>query len=120
MLSPGGIEEAITVVAEATPLQSNTGQVAKTIESKQIQDLMLNGRNPINLALLKPGVRGGAGGSLNSFQPDSLSNGGFNINGSRTDENLITIDGAIATRTRSAGAHHRHPQRGHRLRRSRS
>ena len=104
VLSPGGIEEAITVVAEATPLQSNTGTVAKTIESKQIQDLMLNGRNPINLAMLKPGVRGGAGGSLNSFQPDSLSDGGFNINGSRADENLVTIDGAIATRTRSAGS----------------
>jgi hypothetical protein len=104
VLSPGGMEETVTVVAEATPLQTNTGQVAKTIESKQIQDLMLNGRNPINLALLKPGVRGGAGGSLNSFQPDSLSDGGFNINGSRSDENLVTIDGAIATRTRAAGA----------------
>ena len=104
LLSPGGMEEAITVTADATPLQTSTGQVSKTIEAKQIQDLMLNGRNPINLALLKPGVRGGAGGSLNSFQPDSLSNGGFNINGSRTDENLITIDGAIATRTRSSGA----------------
>ncbi|HYU41843.1 MAG TPA: carboxypeptidase regulatory-like domain-containing protein [Vicinamibacteria bacterium] len=104
VLNPGGLEETVTIVAEATPLQSSTGQVAKTIENKQIQDLMLNGRNPINLALLKPGVRGGAGGSLNSFQPDSLSNGGFNINGSRSDENLITIDGAIATRTRSAGA----------------
>ena len=64
---------------------------------------MINGRNPINLAMLKPGVRGGAA-ALNNFQPDSLTNGGFNINGSRSDENLITIDGAIATRTRSAGA----------------
>jgi hypothetical protein len=104
VLSPGGQEETVTVVAEATPLQDQYRQVAKTIESKQIQDLMLNGRNPINLALLKPGVRGGAGGSLNSFQPDSLSDGGFNINGSRGDENLVTIDGAIATRTRAAGA----------------
>jgi hypothetical protein len=103
-LATGALEEVITVMAESTPLQSSTGQIAKTIEAKQIQDLMLNGRNPINLALLKPGVRGGAGGSLNSFQPDSLSSGGFNINGSRSDENLITIDGAIATRTRSAGA----------------
>jgi hypothetical protein len=102
-LVPGGVDEEVTVVAESTPLQTNTGQVSKTIETKQIQDLMLNGRNPINLALLKPGVRGGAGGSFGSFQPDSLSNGGFNINGSRSDENLITIDGAIATRTRSAG-----------------
>jgi hypothetical protein len=100
-LSPGGLEEAITVTGSATPLQTNTGQVAKTIESRQIQDLMLNGRNPINLAMLKPGVRGG---NFNSFQPDSLTTGGFNINGSRSDENLITIDGAIATRTRSSGA----------------
>ena len=34
VLSPGGIEEAVTVMAEATPLQTNTGQVAKTIESQ--------------------------------------------------------------------------------------
>src|SRR4030095_5187034 len=87
--------------AESATLQTNTGQMSKTIENKQIQDLMLNGRNPINLALLKPGVRGS---NFNSFQPDSLSTGGFNINGSRVDENLITIDGAIATRTRSSGA----------------
>ena len=32
---PGGIEEAITVMAEATPLQINTGQVAKTIEASR-------------------------------------------------------------------------------------
>jgi hypothetical protein len=102
VLSTGGVEEVITVVAEATPLQSNTGAVSKTIESKQIQDLMINGRNPINLAMLKPGVRGG--NAFNAFLPDSLTMGGFNINGSRPDENLITIDGAIASRTRSANA----------------
>ncbi len=101
VLTTGGIEETVTVTAESVTLQTNTGQMAKTIESKQIQDLMLNGRNPINLALLKPGVRGS---SFNNFQPDSLTTGGFIINGSRTDENLITIDGAIATRTRSSGA----------------
>jgi hypothetical protein len=101
VLTPGGVEEAVTVTAEATPLQTSTGQVSKTIESRQIQDLMLNGRNPINLAMLKPGVRGG---NFNAFQPDSLTTGGFNINGSRSDENLITIDGVIATRTRSSGA----------------
>src|SRR5690606_23943377 len=32
------------------------------------------------------------------------SNGGFNINGSRADENNITVDGATAIRTRSSGA----------------
>ena len=102
VLTPGGIEESVTVVAEATPLQTNTAQVSKTIESKQIQDLLLNGRNPINLAMLKPGVRSNT--AINNFQPDSLTSGGFNINGGRSDDNLITIDGAIATRTRSSGA----------------
>src|SRR5687767_8786864 len=43
VLTTGGVEETVTVVGEATPLQTNTGQVSKTIESKQIQDLMLNG-----------------------------------------------------------------------------
>ena len=33
-----------------------------------------------------------------------LGNGGFNINGSRSDENNITVDGATAIRTRSYGA----------------
>ncbi|PYQ09121.1 MAG: TonB-dependent receptor [Acidobacteria bacterium] len=100
-LSPGGMQEAVTVVGEATPLQSSTAQVSKTIEAKAITELMLNGRNPINLAMLKPGVRAGA---FNTFQPDSLTDGGFSINGSRGDENLVTIDGGIATRTRSAGS----------------
>src|SRR5947207_2510609 len=41
---------------------------------------------------------------MNAFLADSLTNGSYNINGSRSDENLITVDGAISTRTRSAGA----------------
>ena len=59
----------------------------------------MNGRNPIFLALLKPGVRGG---SLAGFSFD-LTTGGLNINGSRTQDNLITYDGAVAVRTRSNG-----------------
>src|SRR5438067_5580296 len=50
---------------------------------------------------MKPGV---IGGSFNNYSSSDLGNGGFNINGSRTDENNITIDGATAIRTRSNGA----------------
>ena len=99
-LQPGDLSETVTVTAESTPLQSDT-QVRKTIDTADIQDMALNGRNPINLALLKTGVRGG---TFNSFNPDSLTTGGYNINGSRSDENLITVDGVVATRTRSSGA----------------
>ena len=99
-LQTGGLSEMVTVEARTTPLQFDS-QNRKTIELKDVQDMALNGRNPINLAMLKAGVRGG---SFNSMNADSLTTGGFNINGSRSDENLITIDGAIATRTRSNGA----------------
>ena len=61
--------------------------------------MVLNGRNPLFLALLKPGVRGG---SLAGFNR-GLTSGGFSINGSRSQDNLITFDGAVAVRTRSNG-----------------
>lgn len=100
-LELGSIEETVTVTAGQSFIQTTSAQVARTIETKQIQELTLNGRNPIFLASLKPGVRGG---TIGTFDPDSVSNGGFSINGSRADEYLVTIDGAVATRTRSSGS----------------
>ena len=100
-LELGSLEETITVTAGATLVQTTTAQVARTIETRQIQELTLNGRNPIFLASLKPGVRGG---TIGTFDPDSVSNGNFSINGARDDEYLVTIDGAVATRTRSSGS----------------
>lgn len=96
-----GVAESITVVERSAAAQRDTAQVAKTIESREIRDLALNGRNPVNLVLLAPGVRGGP---FNAFNPDDLGAVGFSINGSRSDENLITVDGVITTRTRSSGA----------------
>jgi hypothetical protein len=97
----GTLEETVTVTAGQSFIQTTTAQVARTIETKQIQELTLNGRNPIFLASLKPGVRGG---TIGTFDPDSVSNGSFSINGGRDDEYLVTIDGAVATRTRSSGS----------------
>src|SRR5206468_12007317 len=100
-LELGSLEETVLVTAGAAFVQTTTAQVARTIDTRQIQELTLNGRNPIYLASLKPGVRGG---TIGSFDPDSVSNGSFSINGARADEYLVTIDGAVATRTRSSGS----------------
>lgn len=101
ILESGEIAETITVVADDGTIQRDTAQIAKTIDSRDIQDLAINGRNPINLVLLAPGVRGGP---FNAFNPDDVGAIGYSINGSRIEENLITIDGVIATRTRASGA----------------
>ena len=99
-LETGDLAEEVTVTAEAAPLQTDVA-LRKTVEAKDIEQLSFNGRNPIGVAGLKAGV---SGGSFNNYGFSSLSNGGWNINGSRSDENNITVDGATAVRTRSNGA----------------
>jgi hypothetical protein len=99
-LETGAITEAVTVTAEATPLQTDVA-VRKTVEAKDIEMLSFNGRNPLGVPALKAGV---IGGSFNNAGFAAFSNGGFNINGSRADENTIYIDGAIGVRTRSTGS----------------
>ena len=99
-LETGAITEQVTVTAETPLLQSDVA-IRKVVEAKDIEQLSFSGRNPIGVAALKPGV---IGGSFNNYGFSSLSNGGFNINGGRADENNITVDGATAIRTRSSGA----------------
>jgi len=95
----GQTSESIEVTADAVAIQSESATLGRVVSETQIKNLQLNGRNPLFLALLKPGVSGGA---LSQFS-FGLTSGGLNINGSRTQENLITFDGAVAVRTRSNG-----------------
>ncbi|MPY88462.1 MAG: TonB-dependent receptor [Luteitalea sp.] len=99
VLETGAITEEVTVTAEAAPLQTDV-TVRKTVEAKDIELLSFQGRNPIGVAGLKAGV---VGGNFNNAGFDAFSNGGFSINGGRADENTISVDGAVAIRTRSAG-----------------
>lgn len=96
----GNIAETVEVVASATALQSETATVGRTVEQQQIENLMLNGRNAIRLAALKAGVVSGSSVASFGF---GLADGGYSINGSRSQDNVITMDGAVATRTRANG-----------------
>lgn len=98
-LAVGQLSETVTVEASAAQINTESAAVGKTVEQKQIQNLTLNGRNPLFLALLKPGVRGGA---LSGFS-FGLSSGGLTINGGRSQDSLITFDGAVGIRTRANG-----------------
>ncbi|HXK58286.1 MAG TPA: TonB-dependent receptor [Acidobacteriota bacterium] len=99
-LEIGGVDETISVVAAPSQVQSDSAMVAKLVESKQIERMTLNGRNPLFLALLKPGVRSGTALTGFSF---GLTSGGLSINGARTQDMLITFDGAVGIRTRANG-----------------
>ncbi|MEJ5369912.1 MAG: carboxypeptidase regulatory-like domain-containing protein [Bryobacteraceae bacterium] len=99
-LAVGQLTESVTVEATVATLNTESATVGKTVEQTQIQNLALNGRNPLFLAMLKPGVRRGSPMNSLSFAMDS---GGFTINGSRSQDNVITFDGAVAIRTRANG-----------------
>lgn len=103
-LAVGQPTETVEVSATAAVLQTESGAVQSEVTGRQVQDQELNGRNPIFMAQLLPGVRSGgqAGTTLGDFN-FSLSNGSYEINGARSQDTIITMDGAPAVRTRANG-----------------
>jgi len=99
-LEVGAVTETVEVTASVTAVQSDTATVGRLVESTQIQNMMLNGRNPIWLAMLKAGVRSGS--SLASFS-FGLTTAGLSINGGRSQDFVMNFDGAVAVRTRANG-----------------
>ncbi len=97
-LTIGALNETVEVVASATPLQTESAVVEKLVSHSQIDALELNGRDPIFMASLQPGIRSSS--TLGDFS-FNLTNGGYYINGARQEDTLITFDGAPATRTRA-------------------
>ncbi len=99
VLEIGAVTETVEVTATAVAIQSETATVGRLVESTQIQSMVLNGRNPLYLAILKPGVTrtGPLGFSY------GLTSGSLYINGSRRQDNIITFDGAVNMRTRANG-----------------
>ncbi|HKD07593.1 MAG TPA: carboxypeptidase regulatory-like domain-containing protein [Bryobacteraceae bacterium] len=99
-LQVGAPTDTVEVVAEAATLQTESAAVEKLVSREQIDSLELNGRDPLFLASLQPGVRSGT--TLGDFT-FSLTNGGYAINGARSQDTTITFDGAPAVRTRANG-----------------
>ena len=98
-LTVGATTQTVEVKASVATLQTESASVQKLLTRQQMDSLELNGRNPVLLSMLVPGVQGGNLSGLNF----NFSSGPSSINGSRTPENLITYDGAPAVRTRSNG-----------------
>ncbi|HEV8160569.1 MAG TPA: carboxypeptidase regulatory-like domain-containing protein, partial [Pyrinomonadaceae bacterium] len=87
VLEIGGVNEVVTVVSDRETIQTNTATLGNVVDQKTIENLPLNGRNPLNLILQEPGIvqrsQGGAGS-------------GVHINGSRDRAFNVTIDGIDA------------------------
>jgi len=80
VMQVGEVVAAVTVEEVLNPVNATTGEVSTTITTRQIMDLPLNGRNPLQLLLTLPGA------ASNPSQNTS-------INGQRTAFTNITHDG---------------------------
>ena len=78
-LSPASVQESVTVTGEAPLLDHTTSSLGSNIDPRQMQELPLNGRNWMELALLAAGNRSNTIGSQDEFQPRTVG-GTFQLN----------------------------------------
>jgi hypothetical protein len=91
-LEVGGINETVEVSVVSETVNTTSGEIARTVDREQVQNLALNGRNYLQLASLVPGAP-----ELNPNALDIMTGLGINtsINGSRLNENLLMVDGGF-------------------------
>jgi hypothetical protein len=90
-LSVGVTSETVTVVASGgeMQLQAASGERSAVIDSKQLTDLLSNGNNVLDDLKILAGVN-------STFNGADSNKGGLdsmNINGTRANEHLLTVDG---------------------------
>jgi Carboxypeptidase regulatory-like domain len=96
-LEVGALTEGVEVSAAADAMVENA-MLGRTVTALQVEQMPLSGRNPVFLARLQAGV---VGGRLSGFGGTSIGTGIDSISGGRANDVLVTVDGAIANRTRS-------------------
>src|SRR3569832_713358 len=87
VLEVGQVTEIVTVQGGPEQLQTANATIGNVVEQKAIETLPLNGRNPLTLLLLEPGVVQRSFGGAGS---------GVHVNGSRDRAYNVTIDGIEA------------------------
>jgi hypothetical protein len=86
----GAVTQSVEVSSPIPLVQTASSEVQTAVDSRQMEDLPLNGRNTFDLAILTPG-------SVNteaSTVPGQADNGGISVNGLRSIDNNWELDGA--------------------------
>src|SRR6516164_5962499 len=102
-LKVGSLSDVVKVEAQAAQVETVSPTIGGTVTGAPIQDLPLNGRNTLDLALTQPGVvpiaddlgtYGTSNGGSNGF-------GGISVAGGRGDAVTYLLDGGINNRVTS-------------------
>ncbi|MSO20864.1 MAG: TonB-dependent receptor [Acidobacteria bacterium] len=97
-LQVGGVEQTISITAEAPLVNTTSGAIGSLVTEQKVADLPLNGRNYIDLALMQPGIVQHKGMSNASSTVGTW----FSSNGAPLRSNNYLLDGAILTNNTGA------------------
>jgi hypothetical protein len=98
-LKLGESTSSVTVEAGVNTVQTESAAVGQLVTQEQVKNIQLNGRNPMYLSQLEPGVVRNSSMAAFAFGLDN----NINIGGARSQESVLTLDGAPMVRTRSNG-----------------
>ncbi len=86
----GGVSQSVQVTGTPPPIDTTTASVGQLIDTKQIDNLPLNGRNALQLVFLVPGtLNAGTAGQFGATQQQ------FRMSGSDPNANNFSLDGAF-------------------------
>jgi hypothetical protein len=91
-MTVGGLTEQVTVVGEASAVNTRTGELSYLVDSRAIEELPLNGRNYTDLALLQPSVVAYPHRDGGSVVAHGL---GVSVNGQDPRSNVYLLDGTL-------------------------
>lgn len=103
-LAIGNTSERVSVVAEATPVQTSSAEKSQMVDGHQLNDITLKGRDLFGYMRLIPGVIDTANRDVTS--PNGFGN--ITINGNTSAKNF-TVDGITDVDTGSNGTIHFEP-----------
>src|SRR5205085_7755715 len=98
LMEPGAVGDQVTVVADTPLINTESGTATTTVSQRQIQDIPLNNRSVLDLALTAPNVTGDVGSEDPGVGGDQPVPGfNLNVNGGRSGSTAILADGVNNT-----------------------
>jgi hypothetical protein len=90
----GAVTESVEVTGATPLLEPETSSLGQVVEGRQVRDLPLNGRNPLALVALVPGVVPQLGSQVAPSGQNPFSPGNFQIGGGAANQSQMYLDGA--------------------------
>ncbi|MDQ2841268.1 MAG: carboxypeptidase-like regulatory domain-containing protein [Acidobacteriota bacterium] len=90
----GQTQQSVTVTGGAEMLQTDNATIGTVISPRQVNELPLNGRNPLSLVALAPGVIPQGQAQQNAAGTNNSAFGNYQIGGGVANQSQWLLDGA--------------------------